>query len=390
MSNELKRRSLVRRTPFPASSTKSLVPPIAPSAVYIAPDADFMNDVYEGREQGFTYAREASPNADLLAAKIAALEGADAAIITSSGMSAVAAIVLGLLKAGDHILASNALYGRTSRLITQELPRLGFSTDVVDTTNVAAVEKAIKPSTRMLLVEVVSNPLLRVVDVEALAKVAKARGVLLIVDNTFPTPLGLQPFALGASIVFHSITKMLAGHSDVTLGCVCGPKDLMTPIRDTNVTWGLTASAFDCWLAERGMNTLELRVARANANASALADLLANHKSVAKVFYPGRADHPDHAVAKKLFGKQFGNMVTFELKGARPEVNRFMRALTTIPFAPTLGDVSTIISHPGVTSHRGLTPEAREALGIREGTIRVSVGVEEFETLAAEFSAALA
>jgi len=366
-----------------------LVPPIMPSAVYIARDADQMNDVYEGRHQGFTYAREASPNADLLAAKIAGLEGAELGLVTSSGMSATGAIFLGLLKAGDHILASNQLYGRTSRLMTQELPRMGFATDLVDASDVAAVERALRPNTRLLLVEVVSNPLLRVVDVAALAKIANARGVLLVVDNTFPTPLTLQPLKLGAAIVFHSVTKMLAGHSDVTLGVVCGPRQLLTPIRDAIVTWGLTASAFDCWLAERGMNTLELRVARANANAVALAGFLGGHTAVKRVFYPGRADHPDHQVARKLFGQSFGNMVTFELRGERDAANRFMRALESIHFAPTLGDVATIISHPAVTSHRGLTPEGREALGIHEGTIRVSVGVEESQLLIDEFKAAL-
>lgn len=360
-----------------------------PSAVYVARDADQMNDVYEGRFQGFTYAREASPNADMLGAKIAALEGAELGLVTSSGMSATGAIFLGLIKAGDHILASNQLYGRTSRLMTQELPRLGFSTDLVDATDVAAVERALRPNTRVLLVEVVSNPLLRVVDVAALAKIAKARGALLVVDNTFPTPLTLQPLSLGADVVFHSVTKMLAGHSDVTLGVVCGARELLTPVRDAIVTWGLTASAFDCWLAERGMNTLELRVARANANAAALAEFLATHAAVSRVFYPGRADHPDHHVARTLFGDQFGNMVTFELKGDRAVANRFMRALESIRFAPTLGDVATIISHPAVTSHRGLTPEAREALGIREGTIRVSVGVEECALIIDEFRTAL-
>lgn len=389
VSDELKRRNVVRRTPFPPSGTSPLVPPIVPSAVYIAGDADDMNDVYEGRKQGFTYAREASPNADMLAAKIAALEGAELGLVTSSGMSATGAIFLGLLKAGDHILASNQLYGRTSRLMTQELPRMGFATDLVDASDLAAVERAMRPNTRMLLVEVVSNPLLRVVDVAALAKIAKAKGALLIVDNTFPTPLSLQPLQLGADIVFHSITKMLAGHSDVTLGCVCGAKSVLTPIRDAIVTWGLTPSAFDCWLAERGMNTLELRVARANANAAALADFLAGHKSVNRVFYPGRADHPDHQVSRRLFGQSFGNMVTFELKGERDATNRFMRALESIRFAPTLGDVATIISHPAVTSHRGLTPQAREALGIREGTIRVSVGVEDPSLLIDEFRTAL-
>lgn len=389
VSDELKRRNVVRRTPFPPSGTTPLVPPIMPSAVYIARDADQMNDVYEGRYPGFTYAREASPNADMLAAKIAALEGAELGLVTSSGMSATGAIFLGLLKAGDHILASNQLYGRTSRLMTQELPRMGFSTDLVDASDVAAVERALRPNTRLLLVEVVSNPLLRVVDVAALAKIANARGVLLVVDNTFPTPLALQPLKLGAAIVFHSVTKMLAGHSDVTLGVVCGARQLLTPIRDAIVTWGLTASAFDCWLAERGMNTLELRVARANANAAALAEFLGGHAAVKRVFYPGRADHPDHQIARKLFGQNFGNMVTFELRGERDAANRFMRALESIHFAPTLGDVATIISHPAVTSHRGLTPEGREALGIREGTIRVSVGVEESQLLLDEFKAAL-
>ena len=365
------------------------MPPIVPSAVFVARDADHMNDVYEGRARGFTYARENSPNAELLAAKIAALEGAEAALITSSGMSAIGAILLSLLEAGDHVVAGDQLYGRTSRLVTQDLPRLGFSTDLVDATDVAAVERAIRPATKLIVVEVVSNPLLRVVDIAALARVAAARGVLLIVDNTFPTPLALQPLTLGAHVVFHSITKMLAGHSDVTLGAVCAARDLIAPIRDVLVTWGLTASAFDCWLAERGMNTLELRVTRAAASAAALADLLAAHPAVRRVVGMIRAAGIEHATAGRLFGRQFGNMVTFELNGGRDTVNRFMRALESIPFAPTLGDVATIISHPAVTSHRGLTAEARDALGIREGTIRVSVGVEDFSTLAGEFRAAL-
>jgi cystathionine gamma-synthase len=390
VSEEVKLPSVVRRTPFPPSVTTPLVTPIVPSAVFVARDADHMNRVYEGQEQGFTYAREGSPNAELLAAKIAALEDAEAAVITSSGMSAVSAILLGLLKAGDHIVAGNQLYGRTMRIVSQELPRLGFAADLVDATDVAAVERAIRPNTRLLLVEVVSNPLLRIPDVTELARRARTHDVLLIVDNTFPTPLAFRPLSVGAQLVFHSITKMLAGHSDVTLGAICGPRDLITPIRDAIVTWGLNGSPFDCWLAERGMHTLEVRVERANANAAALADFLAGHPAVARVFYPGRADHPDHDVAQRLLGTQFGNMVTFELAGGRDTANRFMQALRSIPFAPTLGDVATMISHPAVTSHRGLSAEAREALGIRDGTIRVSVGVEAFSLIKAEFDAALA
>ena len=390
MSEETKHQSVVRRTPFPKSATAPLVPPIVPAAVFVARDADHMDSVYEGQEQGFTYAREGSPNAELLAVKIASLEGAERGLITSSGMSAVSAILLGLLKAGDHIVAGNQLYGRTLRLVTQELPRLGFATDVVDATDVASVERTIRPSTRLLLVEVVSNPLLRIPDIAELSALTRSRGVLLVVDNTFPTPLAFRPLALGAAIVFHSVTKMLAGHSDLTLGAICGSRELTTPIREAIVTWGLNGSPFDCWLAERGMHTLELRVARANANAAALADVLARHPAVRQVFYPGRVDHPDHAVARRLFGDQFGNMLTFEIAGGRDSVNRFMQALRSIPFAPTLGDVATIISHPAVTSHRGLTAAARDALGIREGIIRVSVGVEALSLLEDEFCAALA
>jgi cystathionine gamma-synthase len=348
-----------------------------------------MNRVYEGQEAGFTYAREGSPNAEQLAAKIAQLEGADACLITSSGMSAVSAIVLGLLKAGDHLVAGNQLYGRTHRLVSRELTRFGVATDLVDASNVAAVEAAMRPNTRMILVEVVSNPLLRVADIEALGRIARSRGVLLVVDNTFPTPLALRPFQFGASVVIHSVTKMLAGHSDMTLGAVCCSNELRTQIRDTIVTWGLNGSPFDCWLAERGMNTLEVRLTRANANAAALADFLADQPAVRHVIYPGRADHPDHAVARRLLGSQFGNMVTFEIDGGREAVNRFMRALEKIPFAPTLGDISTIISHPAVTSHRGLTVAEREALGIREGMVRVSVGIEELSLLKDEFGRAL-
>jgi len=389
VAEETKHQSVVRRTPFPRSATSPLVSPIVPTAVFVARDADHMNRVYEGHEQGFTYGREGSPNAELLAAKIASLEGAECGLITSSGMSAVAAILLGLLKAGDHVVAGNQLYGRTLRLVTQELPRLGFATDVVDATDLAAVERAIRPETRLLLVEVVSNPLLRVPDIVELSALARSRGVLFAVDNTFPTPLAFRPLALGAAIVFHSVTKMLAGHSDLTLGAICAARELAAPIREAIVTWGLNGSPFDCWLAERGMHTLELRVARANANAAALADFLARQPAVRRVLYPGRADHPDHAVARRLFGDQFGNMVTFEIAGGRDTVNRFMQALQSIPFAPTLGDVSTIISHPAVTSHRGLTAAARDALGIREGTIRVSVGVEAFSLLEDEFLTAL-
>jgi cystathionine gamma-synthase len=381
--------SVVRRAALRPSVTRPLVPPLCPSVVYCADDAEQMNRVYEHEAPGFTYAREGNPNADLLAAKIGKLEGAEDCVVTGSGMSAVSAIVLGLLRAGDHVVAGSQLYGRTLRLVSQEAVRFGVATDLVDASDESAVTAAVRPNTRMILVEVVSNPLLRVADIEALGRLARSRGVLLVVDNTFPTPLALRPLELGASVVFHSVTKMLAGHSDVMLGAVCGPRELIQPIRETVVTWGLNGSPFDCWLAERGLNTLELRLDRSSANAAALADFLAEQPAVRRVLYPGRSDHPDHAVARRLLRERFGSIVSFELAGARDAANRFMRALHDIPFAPTLGDVATIVSHPASTSHRGLSAAERESLGIREGLVRISVGIEDLATLCLEFQLAL-
>lgn len=387
--SDVSRRSVVRRAATPRSTTSPLVPPLFPSVVYRAADADELDRVYEGKEPGFTYAREGSPNAAILAAKLARLEGAEASVVTSSGMAAVSAVLLGLLSARDHIVASNQLYGRTHRLLHRELPKFGVTSTLVDPSTSAAFESALRPDTRMILVEVVSNPLLRVADVEALSLLARSRGILLVVDNTFPTPLDLRPLELGASLVIESVTKLLAGHSDVTLGAVSGSHDLISPIRDAIVTWGLNGSPWDAWLAERGLNTLEIRLARATSNAAAVADFLAEHRRVRRVFYPGRADHPDHDVARRLFGNRFGAMVSFELDGGRDAANRFLRALTHIPFAPTLGDVATMVSHPASSSHRGLTADERAALGIGEGLIRVSVGIEERALIEQELGEAL-
>jgi cystathionine gamma-synthase len=242
----------------------------------------------------------------------------------------------------------------------------------------------------MILVEVVSNPTLRVADMEGIARLARERGVLLAVDNTFTTPAAFRPFEHGADIVMHSVTKLLAGHADVTLGWVAAN----TPERnrrlyDVAVTWGMTPSPFDCWLAERGLHTFHLRYERATANAAALADFLAGRDEVAQVLYPGRPDHPDHNRAAHLLDGRFANMVSFRLKGGRPAVDRFVKCAEHIPFAPTLGDVGTTISHPPSSSHRALSPEARAAIGIDEGFLRVSVGVEELGQLRGEVERAL-
>jgi cystathionine gamma-synthase len=383
--------SLIRRTPWPESASRPLGSPIQPSVVYASPDPDTLDAQYTGGQPGYTYAREGHPNADVLARKIDGLEGAEGGLITGSGMAAVTAALMGVLKAGDHVLGGDQLYGRSLRLLNQDLPRFGIATTLADFTDAGAVEAALRPETRMILLEVVSNPTLRVADLPAIARLARERGILLAVDNTFTTPRSLRPFEHGADIVVHSVTKILAGHSDATLGYVAA-KDpaLRRAIYDFAVTTGMTPSPFDCWLAERGLFSFELRYDRAEENAAALADHLAGLSGVRRVLYPTRPDHPDHNRAVALLGGRGGHMVSFEIAGGRAAANRLTRAAPNIAFAPTLGDIGTTLSHPASSSHRGLTAEGRASLGMSEGFFRVSVGVEEIGLLKDEFGAAIA
>jgi cystathionine beta-lyase/cystathionine gamma-synthase len=384
-------RSVVRRGRRPRSASRPVVSPISPSVVYASADADALDDQYEGRTQGYTYGREGHPNWTILADKLDWMEGASGGVVTASGMAAVGAVFQAVVKTGDHVVAGNQLYGRTLRMLKDEMPRIGVGVTLADPTDGRAFVAAIGPETRMALVEVVSNPTLRVADMAAIAAACRDQGVLLAVDNTFTTPRLYHPFEQGADVVIHSVTKMLAGHSDVTLGYAAARDPALTRrLYDVVVTWGLTPSPFDCWLAERGLHSFDVRFDRAQANAVALADHLAGLAGVEAVLYPGRADHPDHDRAVSLLGGQGGTMVGFRLKGGRTEVNGFLRAAEHIPFAPTLGDIGTTLSHPASSSHRALTPEARASLGITEGFIRVSVGIEEIGLLQAEFAAAVA
>jgi len=381
----------VRRTPWPASVTEAIGTPLQPSVAYTAQDADALDALYTGQTEGFSYAREGHPNAAVLAAKIDALEGVTGGMVLGSGMAAVTAVMFGLLKSGDRVLGGTQLYGRSLRLMREELPRMGMQTAYADPTDGAAFAAAITPGTRIVLVEIVSNPTLRVADMHAIAAAAKAAGALLVVDNTFTTPAAIRGIDVGADVVLHSVTKLLAGHSDVTLGYVHATDPaLRKAIYDTATTFGLTPSPFDCWLAERGLFTFDLRFERASANAAALADRLAQAPQVARVLYPGRADHPDHARARDLLNGRFGNMVTFEIDGGREAANRLIRAAGDLPFAPTLGDVATTLSHPASSSHRALSVAEREAIGIGEGTFRVSVGIEPDAFLRTAFATALA
>jgi len=383
--------SLVRRTPWPASVSRAVGTPLQPSVVYASESPDQLDAQYNGDVKGYTYAREGHPNAEVLATKIDALEGATGGLIVGSGMAAVTAALMGLLGAGDHVIGGDQLYGRSLRLMTQDLNRFGIATSLADPTDVAAVAAAIRPETKMILIETVSNPTLRVADLGGIAALAKSRGILLAVDATFTTPRALRVLDHGADIVIHSVTKLLAGHSDVTLGYVAArDPGHRKAIYDFAVTTGLTPSPFDCWLAERGLFSFHLRYDRAEQNAALLADRLADLAGVKRVIYPLRADHPDHNRAVALLGGRGGNMLSFELAGGRVAANALTRAMPDLAFAPTLGDIGTTLSHPASSSHRAVEMGARQKVGISEGFFRISVGCEDIDLLIAEFERGVA
>jgi cystathionine beta-lyase/cystathionine gamma-synthase len=378
--------------PKPSSAlgeSAPLVPPLFQSSVYTLPDLDALDRIANGEEPGFIYARDAHPNARQLAEQLAAAEEASWAAICGSGMGAITAAILAVVQQGDRIVASSRLYGRTTQLLGTELTRFGVTTTFVDSNDVSQVRKALETPAKVLFVETISNPMLRVIDLEALAEAAREAGCLLIVDNTFATPVLCRPIPRGATMVVESLTKMIGGHSDVTLGLVCGKGDWLTQVGQVVSIWGLASNPFDCWLAQRGLATLELRMRAASANAAALADWLAERRGVSQVVYPGRAEHPDHALAGRVLDGAYGNMLCFEMAGGRDAVNRFLHRARGIPFSPSLGHTSTTCSHPAATSHRYVSPAERKRQGIGDGLIRLSVGVEPLEAIKAEIARGL-
>jgi cystathionine gamma-synthase len=376
-----------RRAPLGQSAP--LVSPLYQSAVYTLPDLDALDRIMNQEEPGFFYARDAHPNAHDLARQIADLEEGAWAVICGSGMAAISGIALTQLSQGDRIVASNRLYGRTTQLFVQEFARYGVRCELVDCNALEAVRTALVQPARMLFVETVSNPLLRVVDLPALAEITLQYNCLLVVDNTFATPVLTRPLRLGADLVMESLTKMIGGHSDVTLGAVCGTGDLFAGLSTLVSVWGLAPNPFDCWLAQRGIPTLALRVRAASENALALAEWLTSQPRVSRVIYPGLPDHPDHALAKRILTGGFGHMLCFELSGGREAVNRFMRRAPGIPFSPSLGHTTTTVSHPAATSHRYVSPAEKRRQGITDGLVRVSVGVEDLRLIQEEMARGL-
>ncbi len=369
------------------SKTPPLAPPLQLSSVYEFSGIEQVDAVYQGREAGFIYARDGHPNAAQLAAKVAAIEGGEAALVCASGMAAESALMLALLDQGDRVAMAEGLYGRTTTLVAKELARFGIGHDLFDQSRPETLRDALTPRTRLAFVETLSNPLLRMADVEGLAAITRASGVTLAVDHTF-APLLCRPLELGADVVIHSATKSIGGHSDVTLGLLVGSKGLIDRLAPIASTFGLTGNPFDSWMALRGMATLAVRTERACSNALELAHRLERLPAVEKVNYPGLSGHPDHALATRVLRGGFGAMISFDV-GGRSRAESFIRGLAHIPYAPSLGDVSTTLSHPTTTSHRSQTPEQWARQGITPGLIRLSVGLEAVEDLWSDLDQAL-
>ena len=377
-----------RRYTAPAIRTVPHAPGIYPASVYRCESTSQAGDLLQGELDGFVYQRESHPNAAILAERCRDLHAADWAVVAGSGISAIAAAVLSLVKTDDHIVASNQLYGGTHKFLAQETERSGINLTLVDTTDVEATKSVIRDDTKLLMVETITNPLLRVSDIPALAELTIDTSAKLFVDNTFATPLGCRPLELGADLVMESVSKMMNGHSDVMLGMLAGRHGIdAQPIAETVAVWGLSSSPFDCWLSARGLSTLHLRFNQACTNARQVATALATHEKVALVHYPGLTSHLDHAQAETHLSSP-GWMVTFDINGGIEAAESFIKS-GEMAFCPSLGEVDTTLSHPASTSHRGLSVEQRTALGISDGTVRMSVGTEPTHSLLRMVHAAL-
>jgi O-succinylhomoserine sulfhydrylase len=328
-----------------------------------------------GEQPGNIYSRFTNPTVTMFEERLASMEGAEQCVATASGMSAILACVMGVLKAGDHIVASRSLFGATVNLFNNIIKKFGVETTYVSATDVAEWKAAVRPNTKLFFLETPSNPLTEISDIAAIAAIAKSCGALLAVDNCFCTPLLQQPFALGADIVIHSATKYLDGQGRVLGGAVLGSKKNMESVYGFLRTAGPTMSPFNAWIFLKGMETLKIRMDAHSANALALARWLETQANVARVFYPGLPSHPQHALAMKQ-QKTGGGIVSFEVKGGKVAAWRVIDNTKLLSITANLGDTKTTITHPASTTHARITPEARAAAGITDGLIRIAVGLE--------------
>jgi len=366
----------------------SLATPIVQSSTFVMSSSAEMRRYLDGDDELYLYSRYANPTVREVEETLAALEGAEAALVVASGMAAMSTALVSMLAAGDEVLASASLYGGTVRLIRDVLPRFGVGARFVPTAELARVDRLAAERSRVLVVESPTNPTLDVVDLEAVAAAAHAAGLVVIVDNTFATPVLQSPLALGADLVMHSLTKALAGHSDVIGGALAGSRERIERARDAMKTLGGCIDPHAAFLVGRGLKTLHLRVERQSATALALARRLEGHPRLRRVVYPGLPSHPGHAVARRQM-RAFGGLVTLVLDGGLAAAERFYDRLQLVARAASLGGVESVVSLPVLTSHHGLGDDELRQAGIDPGMVRLSVGVEDAEDLAGDVERAL-
>ena len=364
----------------PDPLTGAVTVPIYPTSTYVQQGI--------GEHKGYEYSRVSNPTRDRLEQNLAALEGGLAARVFASGMAAINAIT-STLKSGDHVVCGHDLYGGVPRLFNQVLTNFGLEFSYVDTSDEKNVEEAIRKNTRMVYVETPTNPLMQLSDLAAISRICRARKVQLVVDNTFLSPYFQQPIALGADMVVHSTTKFLNGHSDGIGGVVvCTTSEQAGKLAFLQKAAGAILSPFECWLVLRGVKTLAARMEIHDRNGRIVADFLAKHKKVKQVLYPGLPDHPQHALAKRQMSG-FGSMITFET-GSQKNANKMLKAVRVCSFGESLGGVETLISHPATMTHAALGEKGRKAIGITDGMVRISVGIEDIQDILDDLDQALA
>jgi cystathionine beta-lyase/cystathionine gamma-synthase len=362
-------------------------PDWSPIAPLLHQSSTFVNPI--GSDEEVLYSRYGNnPNQVQLAKKYALLEGADESIFVASGMGATALAHLAVLRPGDHLVSSTWIYGGTQKLFDDELARFGIEVTYVNPDQPRLWRKSVRKSTRAIFVETPTNPLMRVVDLTPIAHVAKAEGLALLVDATFASPINFRPIEHGADVVITSATKYLNGHSDVIAGAVAGSSSFVEEVNRLMRLWGQAIDPHAAWLIDRGMRTLSVRMERHNANGLAVAQWAESHKGIAKVHYPGLPSHPDHERAKAVLNG-FGGMVGLEPKGGVQAAERLLKKLKLITHAPSLAGVETLVSEPRLTSHKSIGPEGRAKMGIPDGFLRLSCGIEDAEDIIEDLKQAL-
>ena len=357
---------------------------------YIYDSAEQAEARFKGDAEGYVYSRYANPTVAMFEARMCALEGAPAARGTASGMAAVSSSLLCHLQTGDHVVSARALFGSCRYIVEDLLPRYGIETTLVDGRNLAAWQRAVKPNTRLFFFETPTNPRLELVDIDGVSKIAKQTGALVVVDNVFATPLLQRPMPLGADIVVYSATKHIDGQGRCLGGVVLGPKEFIEEkLHNFLKHTGPSLSPFNAWVLLKGLETLPVRVERHCASAATIADFLAERPEVTRVFYPGRADHPQAALAKRQMAGG-GPMVAFEVKGGKEAAFACMNALEIFKISNNLGDAKSLVTHPATTTHQRLNAEVRAELGIFDNSVRLSIGLEDVGDLMADLDQALA